>query len=413
MTYKITWYPFDDHPRSDSCWSLSTGPEGRVYAAACLENASGGDAQLFRYNEGADRLDHILDVPAAVDDAPDSGRASQCKIHYSFVPSPSDDILYIATHTSAPGANERFFSPWRCWHNPKTRYRGSALIAYDVVKDSVLWWETMIPQEGCRCLLHDAERSLLYAVSYPLDHLVCYDLRTKKLTDLGRISSVNAQVLFLDSRHRVWTSSDDGRLVRFDPEIGRLEISPFVLPHETHYQTGWHAVLYDAVQHPEEPCVYASTWIARPHIFRFWPEEGEWGRLEDLGPATQDRDPGIPFDTFVDHCGGLTFADDGWLYYVAARWFDPEETESVPGRREREGVLWGLDPRTGTRKEVAVLERPDFLSHYIARGAIDRNGDLFFGNVPGDQPPPAGVFKVELPEDRKQPNVKRPPRMWG
>ena len=27
---------------------------------------------------------------------------------------------------------------------------------------------------------------------------------------------MNAQVLFLDSRHRVWTSSDYGRLVRYD-----------------------------------------------------------------------------------------------------------------------------------------------------------------------------------------------------
>jgi hypothetical protein len=416
MTYKVTWHPFDKHPRSDSCWSLSAGPDGRIYAAACLENAPAGDVQLFRYNDETDRLDHILDVPAAIDDPADSGRASQCKIHYSFVPSMADGILYVATHTSAPGARERFFSAFRSWHDPKVAYRGSALIAYDVAKDQVLWWETLLPREGCRCLLHDEERGLLYALSYPRDHLFCYDLHGRKLTDLGRIGSVNAQVLLLDARHRVWTSSDDGRLMRYDPEVGRIEITPIVLPHERRYQTGWHSVLYDAVQDPAGPCVYASTWIARPHLFRFWPDDGEWGRLEDLGPATQERDTTIPFDTFIDHCGGLTFADDGCLYYVAARWRDPcaeFNAEARDGRRDREGVLWRLDPSTLERQEVAVLERPDAFSQYVSRGAIDRNGDLFFAHVPGDQPPPAGIFRVLFPADGKRSDAERPTRIWG
>ncbi len=55
---------------------------------------------------------------------------------------------------------------------------------------------------------------------------------------------------------------------------------------------------------------------------RIWLNEGEWPRVEDLGPATQPRDTSFPIDMYDDHCGGLTFGGDGKLYYVASRWRD-------------------------------------------------------------------------------------------
>jgi hypothetical protein len=32
--YKVKWYEFTEHKVSDTCWSLSVGPDGRIYAAA-------------------------------------------------------------------------------------------------------------------------------------------------------------------------------------------------------------------------------------------------------------------------------------------------------------------------------------------------------------------------------------------
>src|SRR5512146_607776 len=76
--------------------------------------------------------------------------------------------------------------------------RGSALLAFDTKKDQVLWWDTMIPKEGCRCLLHDEERHRLYALSYPRDHFIIYDTKTRKRRDVGRIGALNAQTLCPD-----------------------------------------------------------------------------------------------------------------------------------------------------------------------------------------------------------------------
>ena len=77
MGYKTVWYPFTEHPDSDSCWSLSVGPDGRIYAAACCELTPGGIVKVVRYNEDTDSLDYLFDMDTVVDDPHDSGRATQ------------------------------------------------------------------------------------------------------------------------------------------------------------------------------------------------------------------------------------------------------------------------------------------------------------------------------------------------
>jgi len=408
--YKSTWYEFTKHPDSDTCWSLSVGPDGRIYAAACAETVPGGTVKVVRYNEARDELDYLFDLGDKVDDPGDSGRATQCKIHYSFAPSMHDGILYMATHLSGPPIDQPAYSPWLSWHDEKRCFRGSALLAFDTRTDEVKWWDTLIPKEGCRCLLHDEDRGLLYALSYPRDHFIIYDLRKRTRRDIGRIGSVNSQALFLDRKHRVWTTSDYGHLVRYTPESDRLEMSPFILPHNPEFQTGFHSVFYDAAPAPDGESVFAGTWIANPYLMRIWPNEGEWPRIEDLGPSTQKRDPTIPKDTFADHCGGLTFAGDGQLYYVASRWRDPVDNPMDASHKEREGVVWRLNPKTYEREEVARLEHPKNFAQYVSRGAVDHNGDLFFAHVGSH---PSGIFKVTMPPERKRPNAHLPIRMWG
>ena len=138
--------------------------------------------------------------------------------------------------------------------------------------------------------------------------------------------------------------------------------------------------------------------------------EGEWGRVEDLGAATQERDWGIPMDTFRDHCGGLVFGGDGNLYYGSSRWKDAVYQPEWGANREMEGVIWCMDPQTLDRKPFAILERPDAPAQYVSRGAMDRNGDLFFGHV---GPKPVGIFRVSMPEARKGGSVSNSIRMWG
>ena len=413
--FRPKWYPFDQYPESDSNWALSTGPDGRIYTAACCEHTGGGTVKLVRYNDETDTLDYLFDLSEMVDDPFDSGRAAQCKIHYSFAPSLKDGILFMATHLSAPPLGKVMYSPWGEWHED-TAFLGSKLLAFDTNTDRVLHDDILFAKEGCRCLCHDESRGLLYAVSYPRDHLYVYDRDTRRTKDLGRIGSVNSQVVFTDSLHRVWTSDDDGYMIRYDPDTSRLERSPDPLPHYPAFRGGYHSVFYDLALSPHEEAVFFTQWVADPRMVKFYPTDGPWGRCLDFGPVTQGSDDtSYPLSTGIEHAGGLVFAADGYLYYAASRWgaeIPPDASPLQNGEKRRlQSVVRRMEPETGETEAVVTLDRPDGLSHYIARGGIDRHGSLYF--AVSASPPPCGIFRVEVPESLKKENAHLPLRYWG
>ena len=151
---------------------------------------------------------------------------------------------------------------------------------------------------------------------------------------------------------------------------------------------------------------------------RITPGEGDWGRVEDLGPVTPDYDISLPEWYYADHCGGLTFGVDGMLYYVASRWRGEfpgkDDLRAIDTNPEKagliQGVVWRMDPSTTERSEVAILNRPDANCHYVSRGAVNSSGDLFFGHV---GPRPVGIFRVSMPEERKKDGYTVPLRCWG
>lgn len=408
--YSARFHSFTDQPDSDSCWSLHTGPDGRVYAAACIEHTSGRTVTVLRYNDETDSLDPLFEMDKVTGDLRDSGRATQCKIHYSFAPARQSGLLYAATHLSGPPKGERKYRAWGAWHDQRRAFRGAYLVAYDTVADQPASVDLMIPKEGCRCLCLDEQRGRLYALTYPRDHFVYYDLATRELHDVGRIGSVNSQCLFLDKRSRVHFTNDHGRFLRFDPEQDRLEELPHRFPHEP-FQDGWHGVLYDAVSDPAGDWIYMVPWMVRPHLVRFRPDEGEHGRLEDLGAVNQPADVSHALSMSLDHVGGLVFGLDQCLYYVRASWRAGAELGGDFRRMAHaKGIVVRMDTRTLEREEVCVLHRPELSSSYATRGARDHAGNLYFGHV---GIPPVGLFRMTVPDAGTAKDAHLPLRVWG
>ena len=402
------YYPFAERPESDSCWAVHRGPDGRVYAACCVEKTGGGTATVVRYDPERDALAYLFEVDEATGDRRDSGRATQCKIHYSFAPDADRGILYAATHLSGPPAGERSYNPFAAWHDPRRAFRGSYLIAFDTGRDEVVGSELMIPREGCRCLCFDPRRRCLYALTFPRDHFVRYDLERRELTDLGRLGSVNGQTIFTDGAGRAHTFDDRGRLVRYDPDAGRLETLPHVYPHDP-CQSPWHGVLYDAVADPETGAIYMVSWRARPRLARYWPDAGSSGELEDLGPLTAPWPGDEPLDLNLDHVGGLVFGADRRLYYAKAHWL-AEPPERRPSGRATAPIsrtmVCRFDPSTGGHEALLALKGGAPPHHYVSSGAADDRGDLFFGK---GCTRPAGLYRVSGLGAGGQ----AAPRLWG
>ncbi|MBN1865067.1 MAG: hypothetical protein JW808_09210 [Victivallales bacterium] len=391
--FKVSYHQFDERPLSDSCWSVQAGPDGRIYIASCIEHTDGESATVVRYNEKTKGLDYLFDLDEVTGDLKDSGRATQCKIHYSFVPDPANDMLYCATHLSGPPKGEDSYNPWAAWHDPVRAFRGSYLASYDTKNDKIKDVELFIPKEGCRCLCLDRERQLLFALTYPRDHFIVYNLKTRKLQDFGRIGSVNSQCIFLGNNGMAYTFADTGQLVRYDIDKRKLQECPLFFPHEK-CQNNWHGVLYDAVKDPFQNAIYAVPWKARPHLIRFWPDEGPLGRIEDLGQLTQASDTHFPISVNIGHVGGLVFGHDGFLYYVKSVW--PDKKISI-GKSKRQSpglsaILCRMNPVTLRHEEICSLTGGDGPNYYVSRGARDIEGNLYFGKIMAS---PSGIYRVE------------------
>ena len=181
------------------------------------------------------------------------------------------------------------------------------------------------------------------------------------------------------------------------------------MPHDAR-KSGWHDVLYDVVASPEGDCVYGVPWNSNPHLLRYWPEDGPHGRMENLGPVHQQRDPTAVVCFYLDHCGGLVFGADGALYFVTTRWAEGSESLS-PLRQgiETQSICVRMDVATLERADFARVEKPGAAGHYVSRAARDRLGNLFFGHVA--RPLPTGLSRLDMGAEGS--DLHLPLRTWG
>jgi hypothetical protein len=414
---KIRFIPFEKLPYADTCWSLIEGPDERAYVAACCERSSGGTVFVLRYDPRTEELEYLLDVAEAVGCPPDDGRgaldstgavpnhprrATQCKIHYSMVIG-DDGVMYGATHLSGPAVGEVSYNPWATFDDPLRSFVGARLFAYDTRTEKVLWTDTLIPHEGCRCVALDQERRSLYAVGYPRDHFYVYDLGARTRRDVGRIGSVNPQAVWLDSRNRAYTTDDYGRVVVYDPEREELTTTDAKAPHAP-YQDGWHNMVYDVVQVPGSDDVVGVNWNVDPYLFRLSPSTGT---MTDLGPAT----PGIGGSGVrgvnTNHAGGLVFTAGGELLFAVSRGDDYGDI--LPHAPAALNVM-NLETRR-VREVCELVDEQGVVIPYISRAVRIGREHLVLGTVSRTM---AGIAHVVLDGELAEgPWQGTPRRYWG
>jgi hypothetical protein len=402
---RIRFIPFKKLPYSDTCWSLIEGPDERVYIAGCNEHSSGGTVFLVRYNPVTEELEYLLDVAEVVEELPANRRATQCKVHFSMM---VDDqgILYAATHLSGPAIDQTRYSPWGTFNDPLRSYIGARAFAYDTRSEKVLWTDTLIPWEGCRCMGLDRKRGLLYSAGYPRNHFYVYDIASHKRRDLGRLGSVNPFVIWFDSRFRAYTTDDYGHIVVYDPDSDKLVFSD-VRAACAPYQDGWHSMIYDGVQVPGTEDIVGVTWNIDPYLFRFSPgAEIGTGAVKSLGPASPGLDGCEPRGMNTDHTGGLVFSAAGELFYCV----------SLPASKQdltRSGAeLKVMNIETGQwRKICDLVDETGVKINYISRAARIGPRHLVMGVV-GQTP--TGILHVELDDEyARGPWQATPRRYWG
>lgn len=407
---KAKMYVMDKLKVHDTIWSMIAGADNNIYIAACCEYIGGMGGYLVRYNTKKDSIEYMLDIAAAVGEPPETGRASQCKIHYSLI-SDDDGILYGVTHLSAPPKGESFYSPWHTWNDEKRRFRGAMLFVYDPAKEKLLFSDCIYPKEGCRALALDKKRKILYGITYPRNHFFYYDLNTRKTTDMGRIGNVNPQAVFMDKEGNAYTNDDYGQILRFNIKKKCLERLDVYVPH-AEYQNGLHSVLYDVVQSPDGEYIYGIPWNTDPRLFRYKLGGTKRSDMEDLGPALR-ADNGFQYSSIPEtHTGGLVFGKDECLYYCSNE--HTGKKTKMYAAFACEVNLMRLDPKSLKKDNLGRFKFGKFWPWYISRAVRDMEGNLYFADVGNI---PERVYKVTPDYSKIIKNKKEPKetmmRYWG
>ncbi|MEI6500712.1 MAG: hypothetical protein WCP21_06755 [Armatimonadota bacterium] len=347
---------FTDHPDHDTIWTITLGHDGQVYVGLCLEGKGGGVAQVYRYDTQARCLQHLADIGKVTGEPPDSGHATQGKIHFSLCHA-RDGKLYGATHCTTPPLGEPIWSPIAMWGDPDRSFPGGHLFRYDTLTGEAVDFGVITPHDGIPYLMLDEARRRLYGVTYPRAHFFSTDLCGRDFRDYGRLSNMYPIAMVFDDAGNLYTSDSNSQLIKFDVVQDRLRFlrtKPYVRPFNTDGRFSW---ITDMRQGPDG-CIYGVSY-SNDHLFRFDPRE-DTPVIEDLGPGL----PGVAAQSL--RC--LVPDREGHLYYLVA------------GAGENGTVLARYDFASGEREPVGRLEsggKPLF----TWRGVCGRDGTLYLAGI--------------------------------
>jgi outer membrane protein assembly factor BamB len=374
MDYRTLGYPNFNEIPGDAAFitALAAGPD-QIYGAT-----SGVQSYLFVYAPNTNRVKPL-------------GRLGDAQgVHHSLAVDAAG-IVYIGTgknllksFTIKPdlsfGLNHISQDLWTQVKEHYSGYAGGHILRYDpsaepktskpdqpaIVKDLGV----PVAGDGIYCMTLDPNRQVLYGITYPRAHFFLYDLKAGRMEDKGPIFK---DVLFGGPDDRtlrtlprnlvvadggdVYTSTDDGYLLRFDVVAGELKTLKARLPGEAMQVV--EAWIRDGA------ILYGGT--SEGFLFRFSPGTGE---VENLGkPMISQR------------IRGLALGADRMLYGLAGDRSLPNLLFRFDTQKRRYDVLGGV---AADRSPLYLWRGQQFdamvagADGTIFMGENDRGGHLFF-----------------------------------
>jgi len=327
--------------------AMTPGPDGRIYAGTC--NAAKLGACLIAFDPKTHRQEKLADMQEVCGET-GARTLPQSKIH-SQICFDSKGVAWFGTHCYDWNTLEQF-------EKSPNDYSGGHLVTYDTRTRRATDLGILVPHESIMSLALAERAGKVYCVLHPTGRFVVYDIRTKKVTDKGRVLGYPCRTTIALKDGRGYTFTLHGDVVRYDPRSDRLETLPVhvpLFPGETDSKENTPFAL--AVS-SDQKRIYGAGWSSGL-LFEYRPDDGPNGSMRPLGVAFGDAVvPGMRKSL----CIAIGEGRDGRIYYAgydnrgAIACYDPKtEGRTYLGRMTSEGVTVGAGTnRAGTAGALCV-----------------------------------------------------------
>ena len=358
---------------SSAVTSLITAKDGLIYGAT-----TGDTAYLFLFDPAINKVRHLGKI---------KGEES---VYHSLVED-NDGSIYLGTGKnnlveiplSKGGIGKEYTNVtlWRDIRNYFKDYPGGHLYRYSPkasnhkVKLPDMECELAdlgipVPGNSIYTLAVNPARGEIYGISYPDGHFFIYNIAVKTFKDLG---SIDSQVVFngpercwrslpralvLDDSGRVFTSGTEGKLVYYDPSLGKIVTTDLQIPQERYpIQSVESYAVVEYFVRAGEGIIYGGS--SDGYLFSFDPAKME---LFNLGKPNSSR-----------RLRALALGKDGKVYLMAG-----ERSTIQPCQ------LFSYDPGRGNFQNLGLLI-VDRSPYYYWRGyqfdcmTTGRDGTIYFG----------------------------------
>jgi sugar lactone lactonase YvrE len=307
-----------DLPGASEVVSLTTGRDGMIYGGTTGDRGH----LFFRFDPATRTCTDLGHLVISGTQLHTRRKPIEQKIHHALVATP-DGAIYGGT-----GQNVAIGGPWYKTDEDE----GGHVFRYDPRTGQCTDLGIPVPHEWIINLTPNAEWTVLYGMTYPLNHLFSCDLRTGRMRMVGQVRGLTAgdsgasHEVICDLAGNVYGSCGEGFLFRYQPDSDELVETDIPLPGGS--------VRLDALARDQSGLIYGATWESG-HLFSFDPKTEKTMVLGQPNPG-----PRLP---------ALVFGTDG-LLYGAAGGGDQYNT--------RAAFIFSYDPRTGAIAEVGDIYDP-------------------------------------------------------